>query len=49
MNLKVDISVTEMLYSEDPQAVPEFEEPEIIPTLGTVRDNLVSTLDTCDG
>ncbi|KAL3472854.1 hypothetical protein BJX99DRAFT_261920 [Aspergillus californicus] len=35
MNLNVDISVTEMSYSEDPRAVPQFEEPEIIPTLGT--------------
>ncbi|KAL2825952.1 common central domain of tyrosinase-domain-containing protein [Aspergillus cavernicola] len=35
MNLHVEISVTEMSYPTDPQATPDFEEPETIPSLGT--------------
>ncbi|KAJ0417681.1 hypothetical protein BJY00DRAFT_315629 [Aspergillus carlsbadensis] len=38
LNLEVQISVTEMSYSKDPQATADFEEPEIITTLGTEAD-----------
>jgi hypothetical protein len=38
LNLDVQVSVTEMSYAEDPKAPADFQEPEIIPTLGTVRN-----------
>ncbi|KAL2846033.1 hypothetical protein BJX68DRAFT_268890 [Aspergillus pseudodeflectus] len=38
LNLDVQVSVTEMSYAEDPKAPADFQEPEIIPTLGTEAD-----------
>ena len=34
MNLKVDVSVTEMDYSNEPSTLPKFEDPKTIPSLG---------------
>ncbi|KAF4626245.1 hypothetical protein G7Y89_g11919 [Cudoniella acicularis] len=39
MNLKVDVSVTEMDYSNDASAPPKFENPDKIPSLGIGGDD----------
>lgn len=35
LGLKVGVSQTQMKYSEDPSVTPDFENPKLIPSLGT--------------